>query len=285
MPPSDTHATMPPFSAVEQQLRQHFSGRRVLVVEDNALNQRVTIDILKRVNLHSTIAPNGAVAIETLQNDAHYELILMDVQMPVMDGLQATRIIRTMPQVKHLPILAMTAHDQIHDVSTCLGAGMSDYLSKPILPELLLEKILYWLRQKSTAAASATRQSAPTTPATASPLDQFAWINLRIARSICGDNPAIYREYLSMYHDLHAQDVTKLRHALAQQNYPEISRLAHTLKGASLMIGIDPLVSTCTQLTQSSQASPPDPDTLHRLIQTIDSELTRIAQDLAAWPP
>ncbi len=280
MPPIDTPTTMPPFSADEQQLRQCFSGRRVLLVEDNALNQRVTTDILKRVNLHTTIAANGAAAIHILQNDAHYELILMDVQMPVMDGLQATRIIRTMPPVKHLPILAMTAHYQINDINTCLNVGMSDYLSKPILPELLLEKLLYWLRQQSPVVAPAIQQS---TPPCTNPLEQFPWINLRIARSICGDNPAIYREYLSMYHDLHAQDAAKLLNALAQQNYTEITRIAHTLKGASLMIGIDPLVTACTQLTQSSQASPPDPNILQHLIQTIQTEFTRIAQDLAAW--
>lgn len=164
MPPIDTPTTMPPFSADEQQLRQCFSGRRVLLVEDNALNQRVTTDILKRVNLHTTIAANGAAAIHILQNDAHYELILMDVQMPVMDGLQATRIIRTMPPVKHLPILAMTAHYQINDINTCLNVGMSDYLSKPILPELLLEKLLYWLRQQSPVVAPAIQQSPPPAP-------------------------------------------------------------------------------------------------------------------------
>lgn len=120
---------------------------RVLVAEDNVINQKVAMGILKRLKFHADVAPNGAEAIEALTGSP-YDLVLMDIQMPVMDGLEATRLIRSPGSavINHrVPIIAMTAHTMQGDREKCLVAGMDDYISKPITPQSLTAMLEKWL--------------------------------------------------------------------------------------------------------------------------------------------
>ena len=119
---------------------------RILLVEDNEVNRMVAVGMLKKLGLRTDVANNGAEALVALERK-HYDLVLMDVQMPVMDGLEATRKIREQPtaNTKHLPIIAMTAHAMQGDREKCLEAGMDDYVSKPISPKVLSETVKKWL--------------------------------------------------------------------------------------------------------------------------------------------
>ncbi len=131
----------------EARLRSEFAGRRILLAEDEPINQEVSRELLEDVGLHVDIANNGAEAV-ALAAAADYALILMDIQMPVMNGIEATREIRAMPGYEQVPILAMTANAFSEDRQRCLDAGMNDHIGKPVAPQRLFETLLKWLTQE-----------------------------------------------------------------------------------------------------------------------------------------
>jgi CheY-like chemotaxis protein len=122
---------------------------RILVVEDNQVNQKVVTAVLRKRGFYIELANDGQEALHKLQNSDAFDLVLMDVQMPVLDGLEATRLIRKEPRWKQLPIVAMTAHAMNGDKERCLEAGMSGYISKPVHPSLLLSTVDEFLLQKT----------------------------------------------------------------------------------------------------------------------------------------
>ena len=130
--------------AVEASIKQHHSGKRILVVEDEPINREITLMILDDIALQVDVAEDGLVAIDKVLA-TRYELILMDMQMPRMNGLDATREIRKLPNGLHVPILAMTANAFVEDKVRCFDAGMDDFLTKPVEPEALFNKLLKWL--------------------------------------------------------------------------------------------------------------------------------------------
>ena len=141
------HGILPGYSQktstqAEFLLRQHYAGAQILLVEDNVINREVAIELLNGVGLSVDTAETGREAIDKIRNQA-YQLVLMDVQMPEMDGLEATKIIRA--EGSQIPILAMTANAFNHDQDTCLTVGMNDVVAKPFSPEMLYVKVYHWL--------------------------------------------------------------------------------------------------------------------------------------------
>ncbi|MDZ5456215.1 ATP-binding protein [Azohydromonas lata] len=130
--------------AADAKLKERHAGKRVLVAEDNAINREVALAMLRAVWLRADVAENGQAAVE-MASQGGYDLVLMDMQMPVMDGLQATRALRAMPQLQTVPILAMTANVFDEDRVACLAAGMDDFASKPVQPQALYATLLKWL--------------------------------------------------------------------------------------------------------------------------------------------
>jgi signal transduction histidine kinase/CheY-like chemotaxis protein len=130
---------------LERQVRE-LRGTQLLVVEDNEINQAVARGILEGLGLEVTIAGDGSQAVELIRGGAVFDLVLMDVQMPVMDGFEATHQIRKLPGYTGTPIVAMTANAMDEDRQRCLAAGMNDFLGKPIQPEQLYAKLLRWVR-------------------------------------------------------------------------------------------------------------------------------------------
>jgi CheY-like chemotaxis protein len=134
--------SLPPPSLDVDRLR----GARVLLVEDNEINQEVALGQLEDAELFIDVAENGAVAVRMVQQN-DYDLVLMDMQMPVMDGIEATRAIRSDPRSQNLPIIAMTANAMAADRERCLQAGMNDHVAKPIDPDHLFGALLRWIKR------------------------------------------------------------------------------------------------------------------------------------------
>jgi two-component system sensor histidine kinase/response regulator len=153
----------------EAMLRRHNAGARVLLVEDNAVNREVAYDLLRSAGLDVDMAEDGQQAVEKARATA-YDLILMDVQMPVMDGLQATRAIHGLPGHAGTPIVAMTANVFDEDREACLEAGMVDHVPKPVEPHLMFSTLMRWLPARQAGVAllamqGAAAPAAPTAPA------------------------------------------------------------------------------------------------------------------------
>jgi PAS domain S-box-containing protein len=138
---------LPPGLSAEESLRQDYGNVRLLLVEDEPVNLEVTLMVLEDIGWQADIARNGQEAIDQVKSKA-YDLILMDMQMPVMGGLEATQIIRQLPQGGNIPILAMTANAFIEDRDACLASGMDDFITKPVVPDRLYEILVKWLSQE-----------------------------------------------------------------------------------------------------------------------------------------
>lgn len=223
------------------------AGARLLLVEDNSINQQVARDILERFGARVTVASHGGEAVEMVQT-APFDLVLMDVQMPVMDGLAATRRIRELPHVAKLPIVALTAHALAEDRERCLAAGMNDYLTKPIDPEQLLSTLGQWIAQAAipTAPAAPTASTAPRAAAPPLPADEA--LNTTTALARLGGNIQLFHNVLAEFARDYAGCAQTLRQDTAAGDLDAARRLAHTIKGVAGNIAADPLAEAARDL-------------------------------------
>ena len=210
------------------------AGARILLVEDNELNQEVALELLREAGLVVDLAENGQIALDRLAVNT-YDLVLMDMQMPVMDGVTATVEIRKQPSLNGLPVVAMTANAMQGDRNRCLAAGMNDHIAKPIEPEDLWKALLKWItpRQPGKLANPGHRDLAEELelPSDIEGLDMVSGL-----RRVLGKKP-IYLSMLRRFVAGQKAVVVDIYNALMRDDPPAAERLAHTLKGASGTIG------------------------------------------------
>ncbi|WP_242523140.1 response regulator [Thiocystis minor] len=214
-----------------------FTGQRVLLVEDIEINRLVAMEWLASVGLEVDIAENGAEAIERL-DPAHHAAVLMDLQMPVMDGLEATRRIRARPEQAAVPIIAMTAHALKGDLERCLAAGMNDYVAKPVDPARLFAALARWIEPASGAPAQGSAE--PDAPeATAEPLAGLSLPGIDLADGLAraNRNAALYQKMLRGFNRSWADATRRAEVDLAAGRLEDARRTVHSVKGVAGNLG------------------------------------------------
>jgi PAS domain S-box-containing protein len=206
-------------------------GARVLLVEDNLLNQEVAIEMLADLGLVIDRASNGQEALDRVAAN-RYDLILMDMQMPVMDGLEATRRIRQQPALARTPIIAMTANAFDEDQAACFAAGMNDFVAKPVEPETLHGVVFKWLGQSRPQPAVDTATT--DWKVTLSGIDGLD--STRGVSIVRGKWPT-YLRILGTFVATQSDAGPKLERALAEGRLTDVEHLAHALKGSAGNIG------------------------------------------------
>lgn len=219
------------------------SQLHVLLVEDNDINRLYAKSILKNWQCTIDIAENGLVAIEKIKNH-FYDVVLMDVQMPVMDGYEATKAIRSMHQSARVPIIALTANATQRDVEKCMQAGMDDYLPKPFTPEDLYHKLFKDLKIRPSAKAKI--DLAPATTA--------ATYNLDYLRSISGNNQEFIQEMVTTFLQTLPGILDEMEKSANGGNWEKVSRLAHQIKPSFTLMGMDSLRSNILFLEENGKA-------------------------------
>ena len=236
-------ASAPPTCA-----REH---ARVLLVEDNVVNQEVVIGLLEEIGIRPAVAHNGAVALEMIERE-DWDLVLMDMHMPVMDGVTATRELRGNPRHAALPVVALTASALPADVERCRVAGMNEHLTKPIDPEELWEVVNRWLAP----AAGPRPRGAPAVAGGAIPGLKGVDTGLGL-RQVLGKTK-LYLSILCQFRDTQGVWLDDLERALRERDGAEAVRLAHTIKGTAASIGAVALATEAAALERLLQEAAPD---------------------------
>jgi signal transduction histidine kinase/CheY-like chemotaxis protein/HPt (histidine-containing phosphotransfer) domain-containing protein len=268
-------------AAVAAPATVNLRGAHVLLAEDNPINQQVAVELLQGAGVAVDVAGNGQEALSAVLTKT-FDAVLMDLQMPVMDGLQATRAIRGIDRLKQLPIIAMTASVMAGDRDRCLEAGMNDHISKPVSIEQLMTTLARWLPARA-AAEPAAAPAAPAAPADARPelpeeLDGF---NLAEGVKRVGGDRALYRRLLLQFHDHSAGAATEIRAALATGDRAKARAEAHTLKGVAGTLSAKELYAAAQALESALRKNAPSVDAE---AAAVDAAHTRAIRAIAALP-
>ena len=246
-------------------------GSRILVVDDNHTNQLVAVGLLGALGLSADVAENGVKAVEAMQK-VRYDLVLMDVQMPVMDGLEATRRIRD-PQSRatnpDVPILAMTAHAQPSDRDRCLDAGMNGHVTKPIQAAALAAALEPWLNVRL-AEGPALSAPAPGGEAVFVAFDRGALVN-----RLAGDE-ALAREVIQVFVAELPDQIRALRGQVAAGDSGHIELQAHKIRGACAAVGGASLGALAAQIESAGKAA--DIDRIESLMPALEGQVTSLLE-------
>jgi len=238
-------------------------GYRVLLVEDHPINRQVAQGLLKDTGVQLLVAENGQQALDCLQHDS-VDLVLMDIQMPEMDGLTATRLLRTQLQLTELPVIAMTAHAMASDIAKSLDAGMNDHIAKPIEPDALYRTINHWLQTKTPNQQSipqahvvpdGTDVGRTDNPDSIDQASEQASLPLlldsdKAIRQLGGNQP-LYQQLLTDFMRELPMLMDKLQLLVRERDQSTLHRELHSLKSASAYVGAFALSQQCAHLEKS----------------------------------
>ena len=272
-----TEAATPPQVADGERLVD-FSGLRVLLVEDNEINRELASQLLRDVGIVVSTGQNGREALEKVTTES-FDGVLMDIQMPEMDGYQAARAIRAQAELAALPIIAMTANAMPVDRTKALDAGMNDHLPKPIDPGELYATIKRWFKPHALVSSpqSGTPPAASTDREVA--IEHLDGIDLADGlKRVAGSRP-LYRNLLLKFRQSQADAATEIRQALAAGDRQRAERIAHTIKGIAGSIGAKELQATAAAVEQGLR----NPNAAHTQsdLSTFETALRRVLASIA----
>jgi len=259
---------------------------KVLLVEDNPINQEVAAGLLESLYLECEIATNGKDAIDILScQQSNFAFILMDCQMPEMDGYDASKAIRAGEAGTHnsdIPIIAMTANAMKGDREKCLKAGMNDYITKPIETDIFEEKIHYWLAKSlaDTALQERVTISAERDYSEQDPADDQTWDKASALRRVNGKSERLKR-LSTLYLTCADEDFSRLEQAIAAQDIGEIRLIAHGIKGVTGNLGAISMMNTMQKIETAAKEN--DYQTIANLRQETNEKKLALEQCLTAF--
>ena len=234
-----------------------FMGAHILVAEDNLFNQQVVTELLEAVGAKVRIANHGQEALELLRA-TRFDCVLMDVQMPVMDGLETVRRIRADPALADLWVIAMTANASREDQERCLAASMDHFITKPILPERLYAELVKYMPRRAALAPDAMADTKAAGVIDAASGDAQAngthVIDLGVLAQLFKDNPEKVRKFAFLFLKTMWEGMDKIETALAQENFSLMAQLGHRYKSGASSVGASGLADLWASLEQVSNA-------------------------------
>jgi len=260
------------------------TGIRVLLVEDNEVNQQIAAELLESEGAKVALASNGSEAVRALTEGNQpppFDVVFMDVQMPEMDGFTATRLVRAQPHLQKLPIIAMTAHVMADEVHRCLEAGMNDHVAKPIDPEALFATLARWTGSHEEVVGDvstrATREEGESVFLKIEGVDVDSGLQ-RIA-----GNKRLYRDLLSQFVVRQQSIGNRIKEALETGDHNQAERLAHSLKGVAGNLGINQIFVLAGTLESAIRESPAGTKGLiEELTSALDRQIRVIRAALSA---
>ncbi|HKX44130.1 MAG TPA: response regulator [Burkholderiaceae bacterium] len=269
--------------------RATLSGARILLVEDNAFNQELALDVLSRAGIVVTVAGNGQEALAMLARQ-RFDGVLMDCQMPVMDGYAATRALRQQARWQELPVIAMTANAMVGDRDKALAAGMNDHIAKPIKVDDMFATLARWVRPSPIVSDNAPDTASDEAPAVASAgrppgaLAELPGIDTSAGLAGMMGDDALYRRLLRMFRERESDFPARFAAARAARDTAAPVRLAHDLKSAAAALGMHAVRQAAQALEQACVHAAADAD-IEALAQNVARELDPVIAGLHALEP
>ncbi len=265
------------------QAMAQLAGARLLLVEDNELNQELALELLRAAGIAVVVAGNGREAVDLLARDRAFDGVLMDCQMPVMDGYEATRAIRAEPALRALPIIAMTANAMAGDREKALAAGMNDHIAKPLDVGGMFATIARWVRPAAAVpppGGGVPDAAANMPPATGGDLPALPGIDQRAGLAVTLNNASLYRTLLLKFRDGQRGFVEAFQAARRGDDPGAPMRLAHTLKGTAGTVGARGLQTVAGDLETACEQGAPEAR-IAALLEAVRVELDPVLAGLA----
>jgi two-component system, sensor histidine kinase and response regulator len=276
--PEEKTGTTPAAARPKEESPAHdATGVRVLLVEDNEMNRLVATELLQSAGASVSIATHGGEAVKILTEGPQpppYDVVLMDLQMPEMDGITATKLLRAHPRLQSLPIIAMTAHALVEERQRCIEAGMNDHVSKPIDPDALFATLARWTHSASPNGAKPALHA----PAPAVQIPEIDGVDVASGLKRVADNKQLYRSLLGQFAEKQTDAGTRMLNALQRGDIKLAEQIAHTVKGVSGNLGITKVQFSAARVERAFREKDPAVPTI---LSEFDTLLRQQVQTIA----